>query len=122
MYKTIRKHPPVSDLFGARLVEEGVIDGDFVAQHRDEFIAHLEEEFKLGANYKANKADWFAGRWTGLYAPKDDAGARRNVESGVERKLFDAVGRAITTIPDDVDVPKTLRSEDRRVGKESVRT
>src|SRR3546814_8441954 len=69
--------PPVSDLFGARLVEEGVIDGDFVAQHRDEFIAHLEEEFKLGANYKANKADWFAGRWTGLYAPKDEAGARQ---------------------------------------------
>src|SRR3546814_7199759 len=92
------------------MVEEGVIDGDFVAQHRDEFIAHLEEEFKLGANYKANKADWFDGRWTGLYAPKDDAGARRNVESGVERKLFDAVGRAITTIPDDVAVHK--RSEE----------
>src|SRR3546814_10700338 len=72
MYKTIRKHPPVSDLFGARLVEEGVIDGDFVAQHRDEFIAHLEEEFKLGANYKANKADWFAGRWTGLYARSEE--------------------------------------------------
>ncbi|MDZ3830275.1 MAG: 2-oxoglutarate dehydrogenase E1 component [Sphingopyxis sp.] len=109
MYKTIRKHPPVSDIFGARLVDEGVIGGDFVAQHRAEFTAYLEDEFKLGANYKANKADWFAGRWSGLYAPKDGENARRNVETGVERKLFDAVGRAITTIPDDVDAHKTLR-------------
>ncbi len=109
MYKVIRQHPPVSEIFGARLVDEGVIDGDFVAQHRGEFTEHLESEFKLGANYKPNKADWFAGRWSGLYAPKDDAGARRNVETGVTSKLFDAVGRAITTIPDDVDVHKTLR-------------
>ena len=109
MYKIIRKHPPVSELFGARLVDEGVIEGDFVASHRSDFTAHLEDEFKLGANYKANKADWFAGRWSGLYAPKDEGNTRRNVETGVERKLFDAVGRAITTIPDDVDVHKTLR-------------
>ena len=109
MYKTIRKHPPVSELFGARLVDEGVIDGDYVATHRGEFVAHLEEEFKLGASYKANKADWFAGRWSGLYAPKDEGNTRRNVDSGVTSKLFDAVGRAITTIPDDVDVHKTLR-------------
>src|SRR3546814_7418342 len=34
---------------------------------------------------------------------------RRNVETGVERKLFDAVGRAITTMPDDLDAHKTLR-------------
>src|SRR3546814_2867439 len=101
MYKTIRKHPPVSELFAARLVEEGVIDGEFVAQHRAEFIAHLDDEFKLGADYKPNKADWFAGRWTGLNAPKDDDGKRRNVETGVERKLFDAVGRPITTVPED---------------------
>ncbi|WOF42765.1 2-oxoglutarate dehydrogenase E1 component [Sphingopyxis indica] len=109
MYKTIRKHPPVSELFGARLVDEGVIDGDYVATHRREFVAHLEEEFELGASYKANKADWFAGRWSGLYAPKDEGNTRRNVDSGVTSKLFDAVGRAITTIPDDVDVHKTLR-------------
>ncbi|MBL0769908.1 2-oxoglutarate dehydrogenase E1 component [Sphingopyxis sp. XHP0097] len=109
MYKSIRKHPPVSEMFAARLVEEGVIDGDFVAQHRAEFTAYLEDEFKLGANYKANKADWFAGRWSGLYAPKDEGSTRRNVETGVERKLFDAIGRTITTVPDDVDVHKTLR-------------
>ena len=109
MYKIIRKHPPVSELFGARLVDEGVIEGDFVASHRSDFTAHLEDEFKLGANYKANKADWFAGRWSGLYAPKDEGNTRRNVETGVTSKLFDAVGRAITTIPDDVDVHKTLR-------------
>src|SRR3546814_14516916 len=82
MYKTIRKHQPVSDLFGARLVEEGVIDGEFVAQHRDECIAHLEEELKLGANYKANKAAWYAGRWTTLNWPKEPTGERSKGRPG----------------------------------------
>src|SRR3546814_9437720 len=72
-------------------------------------MVHRHTYLNLGADYKPSKADWFPGRWTGRYAPKDDDGNRRNVETGVERKLFDAVGRAITTIPDDLDAHKTLR-------------
>src|SRR3546814_8507439 len=86
MYKTIRKHPPGSELFAARLVEEGVIDCEFVAQHRAESIAHLDDEFKFDADYKPSKADWFAGRWTALYAPSDDDDNRSTVATGVERK------------------------------------
>ena len=34
--------------------------------------------------------------------------ARRNVPTGIDAKLFDSLGRVLTTIPDDLTVHKTL--------------
>src|SRR5690606_10186910 len=63
MYSKIKGHPGVADLYTKRLEAEGVIDGSFAKQRIAEFTAHLEDEFAAGATYKANKADWFGGRW-----------------------------------------------------------
>ena len=109
MYAIIRKHPPVSDLYATRLEAEGVISAGDAEAHRAEFVARLEEEFEASKTYKSNKADWFAGRWSGLHAPADPENARRNISTGVSEKLFDAIGRTMTTIPDDLEVHKTLR-------------
>ncbi len=109
MYARIRQHPPVSTLYAKRLEAEGVIaDGEADAM-RAAFIARLEDEFVAAKSYKANKADWFAGRWSGLHMPADPESARRNIPTGVSEKLFDSLGRTLTTIPDGVEVHKTLR-------------
>lgn len=109
MYARIRQHPAVSILYGARLVDQGVIDGAWADGHRAQFVAHLEEEFAAGKDYKPNKADWFAGRWSGLHMPADPESARRNIATGISDKLFDGLGRTLTTVPDDLEVHKTLR-------------
>ncbi|MFM6855010.1 MAG: 2-oxoglutarate dehydrogenase E1 component [Sphingopyxis sp.] len=109
MYSKIRQHPPVSTLYGARLEAEGVIGAGDADGHRGEFIARLEDEFEAAKSYKPNKADWFAGRWSGLHMPADPETARRNTFTGVEPKLFDSIGRIMTTIPDGLAVHKTLR-------------
>jgi 2-oxoglutarate dehydrogenase E1 component len=108
MYAKIRQHPPVSELFAARLVGEGVIDKDWAGETADRFVATLESEFTAAASYKANEADWFAGRWTGLNKPADPETARRNVPTGIEQKLFDSLGRTLTTVPADLTIHKTL--------------
>ena len=108
MYKTIKTHPGVSDVYAARLISEGVIDKDWAAEHVMRFTAMLESEFQAGANYKANEADWFGGRWAGLHKPADPETARRNVETGIEKKLFDALGRTLTTVPDGLTIHPTL--------------
>src|SRR3546814_13504311 len=88
----------------------------------------MEEEFEEAKSYKPNKADWFAGRWSGLHQPADIETARQNVDTAIEKKLFDGLGRTLTTVPANVNVHKTLRrileqrSEERRVGKECVST
>ena len=109
MYARIRKHPPVSLVYGERLIAERVIAADDVQTHRREFADHLETQFVRAQNYKPNKADWFAGRWSGLHLPRKEANTRRNVHSGIGEDAFDAIARALITIPDSVTVHKTLR-------------
>ena len=108
MYKQIRKHPGVSALYATRLEEEGVIEPGYLKGQEDAFHHELEQEFEAGKNYKANEADWFGGRWTGLNKPADPETARRNLKTGIEPKLFDSLGRTLTTVPDDVNIHKTL--------------
>jgi 2-oxoglutarate dehydrogenase E1 component len=109
MYAKIRQHPPVSQLYGARLAAEGVIAEGEADAMRAAFVARLEDEFAAATGYKANKADWFAGRWSGLHMPADAENARRNIATGVSEKLFDAIGRTLTTVPEGHEVHKTLR-------------
>jgi 2-oxoglutarate dehydrogenase E1 component len=108
MYDRIRQHPPVSEIYGNRLIEQGVVDRAWIDGAVKSFNDLLEGEFEAGASYKPNKADWFAGRWSGLHAPADGETSRRNIETGIDKKLFDALGRTLTTVPDSVKVHKTL--------------
>jgi 2-oxoglutarate dehydrogenase E1 component len=108
MYAKIKQHPGVSKLYGERLIAEGVVDQPWIDEQWKQFDTLMEGEFEAGASYKPNKADWFAGRWSGLHAPADSENSRRNVETGIDRKLFDSLGRTLTTVPDTVQIHKTL--------------
>ena len=108
MYQAIRRHPRVSELYARRLLDEGVIEPGTADSLRAEFQALLEAEFDGAASYKPNEADWFGGRWSGLHKPADPETARRNVDTAIDRKLFDSLGRTLTTVPDDLAIHKTL--------------
>jgi 2-oxoglutarate dehydrogenase E1 component len=108
MYDAIRAHPKVSVSYEARLVREGVVKAGTREAIANEFIALLEAEFEAGKSYKANEADWFGGRWAGLNKPADPETARRSVETGIEAKTMDALGRVLTEVPADLDIHKTL--------------
>jgi 2-oxoglutarate dehydrogenase E1 component len=108
MYEAISKHPKVSKHYEARLIAEGVVEPG----HRDtvagEFTALLEEQFDAAKSYKPNEADWFGGRWAGLNKPADPETARRNVETAIDPKMFDSLGRVLTEVPPDLEIHKTL--------------
>jgi len=108
MYARIRQHPPVSTIYSGRLREQGVIDEGFASETEATFNALLEEHFTAAKDYKSNHADWFSGRWSGLNKPADPETARRNVATGIDRKLFDSLGRTLTTVPEDLKIHKTL--------------
>jgi 2-oxoglutarate dehydrogenase E1 component len=108
MYQKIRQHPPVSKIYGERLLKEGVIDANFLPETEAAFTAHLEEQFEAAKTYKSNQADWFGGQWSGFHKPADPETARRNVDTRVEPKLFESLGRTLTTVPEGFTVHKTL--------------
>ncbi|KLI63569.1 2-oxoglutarate dehydrogenase E1 component [Aurantiacibacter marinus] len=108
MYDAIKQHPRVSEIYSDRLLKEGVIEAGTAPAMRQDFIDHLEGEFQSAKSYTPNEVDWFAGRWSGLHKPADPETARRNVETAIDKKLFDSLGRTLTTVPDDLTIHKTL--------------
>ena len=108
MYDKIRAHPKVSVSYEARLVREGVVEPGTRERVAGEFVALLEAEFEAGKSYKANEADWFGGRWAGLNKPADPETARRSVETAIEPKMLESLGRVLTDVPADLEVHKTL--------------
>jgi 2-oxoglutarate dehydrogenase E1 component len=108
MYAAIRQHPPVSKLYGARLIEEGVIDQGGIDRVVEQFTKLLEGEFDAAKSYLPNKADWFEGRWAGLGRPDTPETERRNVPTAVDEAKLKAIGETLTTVPSDLEPHKTL--------------
>jgi 2-oxoglutarate dehydrogenase E1 component len=104
MYQKIKDHPSVRDLYAARLVGEGVTTQGDVDSWIADFDAFLDAEFDAGKVYKANKADWLDGKWSGLALPKSDE--RR--DTGVPLQKLKDLGLRITSIPEGVQVHKTV--------------
>jgi 2-oxoglutarate dehydrogenase E1 component len=108
MYAQIAKQKPVSELYAARLVREKVIEEAFLAKAVEAYTAMLEDDFAAAAGFKANKADWFEGRWTGLGKPKEGISERRAAETGVPVEQLRAIGKTLTTVPEGFNIHKTL--------------
>jgi 2-oxoglutarate dehydrogenase E1 component len=108
MYAAIKNHPFCSELYSKRLIEEGVITATEAAALESDFIAFLEAEFEAGKSYKASKAEWFEGAWSGLGRPKEGVNARRAGDTGVPSTELNAVGAKLTAIPDGFNIHKTL--------------
>jgi 2-oxoglutarate dehydrogenase E1 component len=109
MYKEIRQHPPISQIYGERLIREEVIDRQWLDAQVAAFTALLEAEFETARSYLPNKADWFGGRWTGLGRPSTPETERRNVGTAISEELLREIGEILTTIPEGVAVHKTLQ-------------
>jgi 2-oxoglutarate dehydrogenase E1 component len=105
MYKSIREHPSVMELYGKRLESEGLIKAGELDELRASVSQHLEEEFQLGDNYRPNKADWLDGRWSGIALAEE--GPRRG-ETGVELSAVREVGEKITSFPSTFSAHRTI--------------
>jgi 2-oxoglutarate dehydrogenase E1 component len=108
MYDAIRGHPAVSQIYGARLIAEGVVDQAWIDDTTAKFVQHLETEFQAGTSYLPNKADWFEGRWHGLGRPGEPVDARRNVNTAIADVQYDSLSKLLTTVPAGLTIHKTL--------------
>ena len=105
MYARIREHPRVAEIYGKRLIEEGLLTKAQVDRMQSDFRATLDEEFAAGDSYRPNRADWLDGKWSGIGFAEE--GARRGL-TGVDLDVLRDVGRRITTIPKSFTPHKTI--------------
>jgi 2-oxoglutarate dehydrogenase E1 component len=108
MYAAIRNHPPISQVYGQRLIAEGVVDQAWIDEHSSNFVAHLEQEFQSAISYLPNKADWFEGRWTGFGRPDEPVLGRRNTDTAISEEQFRELGKTLTHVPEGFTPHKTL--------------
>jgi 2-oxoglutarate dehydrogenase E1 component len=106
MYSKIRALKSTREIYAERLIAEGVIDQATVDAEVARFEAFLDAEFEAGKTFEAKKADWMDGQWQGIGLPEGDE--RRGETSVPASKLAD-LGHRLTTIPNDVDMHKTLK-------------
>ncbi|MDX1483287.1 MAG: 2-oxoglutarate dehydrogenase E1 component [Alphaproteobacteria bacterium] len=107
MYRKIAEHPTVVDIYASRLVEDGTLTRDQVDAELAAFRERLEGDFEASKTFKPNKADWLEGAWTGFEVASGD---KRRGDTAVSLKTLKEVGKALTTVPEDVKIhPRIAR-------------
>jgi 2-oxoglutarate dehydrogenase E1 component len=107
MYKNIRSHKTTVQIYGEKLIGEGLIsEADFDKMKAD-WRAHLEIEWEVGQAYKPNKADWLDGAWSGLRTA-DNQDEQRRGKTAVPVKTLKDIGKKLTEVPKDFEVHKTI--------------
>jgi 2-oxoglutarate dehydrogenase E1 component len=109
MYAAIKTHPPISAVYGKRLIAEGVVDQAWIDRQTSDYVAHLEQEFEAAVSYLPDKADWFGGRWAGLSRPDEPVLGRRNTATAVADEEVRYLAEILTRVPDGFHIHKTLQ-------------
>src|SRR3954449_11662654 len=109
MYAAIKTHPPISEIYGKRLIAEGVVDEAWIDRQTKDYIAHLEEQFQSAISYTPNKADWFEGRWAGLGRPDEPVLGRRNTATAIDEEEVSYLSDILTRVPEGFQIHKTLQ-------------
>ena len=106
MYSKIRAQKSTREIYSERLVAEGVIGQAEIDAEVARFDAFLDAEFDAGKAFKADKADWLDGQWKGVGLPD---GEERRGDTGVAEAKLKDIGHRLTTVPNQVDIHKTLK-------------
>src|SRR5579863_2052438 len=107
MYKAIQSHPTTLEIYGKKLVAEGVVSAADVDKMKADWRSHLDAELESAQSYRANKADWLDGRWAGFTTAGDKDDPRRG-KTGVEIATLKEIGQKITALPEGFHLHRTL--------------
>ena len=108
MYKAIAAHETIVNVYSKRLIAEGVITAEEFEAMKADYRKSLDEDFSASEGYKANKADWLDGRWSGMKSAKDLDDPRKGL-TGVDIKMLKDIGLKITRAPKTFAVHKTMQ-------------
>jgi 2-oxoglutarate dehydrogenase E1 component len=107
MYKAIAAHPGTLEIYGKKLVGEGIVTDGEVEKMKADWRNRLDAELEAAQSYRANKADWLDGRWAGFKTGGDGEDPRRG-QTGVQIAALKDIGKKITTLPPDFHLHRTL--------------
>lgn len=105
MYKAIKDQPTTLSIYGKKLIDEGVITVEEFEAMKAAFANHLDTELEAAKDFKANKADWLDGVWSGMEAGN---GSYARGDTAVDIEMLKEVGRALSTVPQSFNAHRTV--------------
>ena len=115
MYKAIAAHPSTLEIYGKKLVADGIVTDGEVEKMKADWRSRLDVELEASQSYRANSADWLDGRWSDIKAARDFDDPRRG-NTGVAIETLKSIGEKITAAPKDFHLHRTIQrfQESRR--------
>jgi 2-oxoglutarate dehydrogenase E1 component len=115
MYRKIAEQPSTLDIYSRRLIEEGVVSEQDVAEIVRSCTERLSAAFDRSASTGPSKSEWLEGAWSGLQ-PVQGYDARRG-KTAVDLGTLREVGEALTRVPEGFQAhAKILRQLDTKRG------
>jgi 2-oxoglutarate dehydrogenase E1 component len=105
LYDRIRNHLPVRHRYTAQLVAEGLLgpaEEDGMAKRLERRLAIIHDEVRRGPHREEEQA--YRGRWQGMEPPWPD----ERTMTGVDREVLEAVGAALTTVPEGFSINRKM--------------
>jgi len=110
MYHRIKEMRTTRTLYAERLAAEGSVPAAESKAVLDAFYVRMEQAFEAAASFKANKADWLEGHWSGLKAIAAEDQVEQLHPTAVPLETLREVGAALTHVPASFGVnPKITR-------------
>lgn len=108
MYSKIGSMPSTMQKYADRLIAQGDMSKAEHEKRVADFYAFLDEEFEKAKSYETKQPDWLQGVWQGMSRPTEKDGKRVGATS-VELSTLKDIGTKITTIPNSVNIHRTLK-------------
>ncbi|MEZ4876284.1 MAG: 2-oxoglutarate dehydrogenase E1 component [Flavobacterium sp.] len=101
LYKIIAKHKNPRDIYAAKLIEDGIIDANYISQIENIYKEKLDEN--LEASRKKNLTvikPFMQDEWQGFKQVSDDAMLKK-VDTTFDRKKLDQIIETVSSLPKD---------------------
>lgn len=101
LYKTLSKHKNVRDIYGAKLVEQGVISSTYVKEIEDTYKAKLDNDLNTSRAEELTVIEPFMqDEWVG-FNKADRAKMLEKINTAVDEKTLTEIAKVVTELPSD---------------------
>jgi 2-oxoglutarate dehydrogenase E1 component len=108
MYGVIKGRPSTRQIYAERLVMDGVISEPEAEARLQAFYDVLDKAFDEAKAFETKEPEWLQGEWTGLSLPSEED-TKRPGDTDVDIAKLKDIGAKITTIPNSVNIHRTLK-------------
>jgi 2-oxoglutarate dehydrogenase E1 component len=108
MYKAVKAHKSTLALYEQRLLDEGTMTADELAEMKGAFEQRLATALEAASGFKANRADWLDGAWSGMGQAE---GEERRGDTAEPLETLKMVGQALSRVPAKFNLHKTIQRQ-----------